>query len=1240
MKTFFILRWLGILTLTFFFTDTFAQRLKGENNTNQGKRVWRKGSLFLGAQNANSNNPRLFVTNGHVLFDNSVMDNAPGTGTGAWPAVPTTGASNRFMFMPNFAAMRVGQVTGTQWNNTSGNNLIGLYTFAGGLNSNATDIYGFAYGNLAQSNGRGAFALGENVTAGAANSFAIGRNVGTANFVGSLIFGDQSNTVTALNASAANQFSARYTGGYRFFTDPNGVSTQGIFFSNAGNVGLGVPTPNEKLEVAGRILLQANTATGIATNGTIRWNGTDFEGRKGGVWVRLDDNGGGGTADNLGNHIATLPLQLGNNWLTDNASFNRGLNINSTGQVLITNGTTFTSATAGLHSDGSVRFSGLPASTAQLLAIVADANGNLSTRSLNPEAFTGSGLANNLSLTNTVARWDNTNGTFEHGTLSDDGTTVSNTGNVALDANGNTISVANLPTDPGDDELTLMLIEGGTNRVVTRELSNIEDDPQIANNLQNGEIPHWNGVELASGNLHEVNSLIGIGTNTPNALLHINGGAVLADGNTGGTPTKAAGASTRMVWVPAKAAFRAGQIDNAGATTEWNDANIGNNSAAFNLNTTASGSNSFAVGNGTTASGTNAMAAGNGASAGGNDAAAFGTGTQANNNSDFATGSGGIANGGSSMVTGSGNNANGNSSVANGTLTSAMNTNSTSNGIQTFAFGTNSYAAGQSTYAGPLAAPPPAIGVPFPPAFPSPLGSPNILLPNLLPPNSPRGIAPFLIGQQPPTPRTDQFSAGQGTVASGQAAAVFNYFNHATGDFAFACNEVNLASNTASFASGHYTISLAFASASFNDSTNATAQAASSFGTATTASGVSSLATGNNTAASGLNASSFGQRSSASGQNAIAMGQNTTASGLNSFAMGQNTTAGASNSVAIGQGTSPLTPLSNTIPSSLIVDFQGSSTTPTFFVGPVVGATPPVPEGVGIRTNAPTQALHVNGNAVKSVGGTAWLTTSDARLKDEKSTIENGLDLIMQMRPVTYTYNQLRNEKFGADPGLKYGFMAQELKEIVPEFVEVDAEGTHWYNPSGFEAIFTSALQQQQAQFEAIELEKVELQENLNALSADLEVEKAANAALESQLSALEAQVVDQQVTMAGELADLRLMVADICNNGCEGQNEPLNAPSKNGTSQLKDPSELFQNMPNPFREKTVIRYNLAGKVDQASITIYNLSGTSMASYSLPLVKGRGSLELNANELASGQYLYTLVVNGSEVATKKMVLTD
>jgi hypothetical protein len=54
------------------------------------------------------------------------------------------------------------------------------------------------------------------------------------------------------------------------------------------DVGIGTASPGEKLEVTGAVKIGAAAGT---ADGTIRWTGTDFEGRKGGAWVSLTQGG-------------------------------------------------------------------------------------------------------------------------------------------------------------------------------------------------------------------------------------------------------------------------------------------------------------------------------------------------------------------------------------------------------------------------------------------------------------------------------------------------------------------------------------------------------------------------------------------------------------------------------------------------------------------------------------------------------------------------------------------------------------------------------------------------------------------------------------------------------------------------------------------------------------------------------------------------------------------------------------
>jgi hypothetical protein len=109
-------------------------------------------------------------------------------------------------------------------------------------------------------------------------------------------------------------------------------------------------------------------------------------------------------------------------------------------------------------------------------------------------------------------------------------------------------------------------------------------------------------------------------------------GSLLLNGSQGDTPMN--GSGTRLMWVPAKAALRAGTV----GTTNWDDSNIGTYSAAFGNDNRASGSYSFATGNGNIASGQSSVALGAASSATTTYAVAIGPGSTASGNSSMALG--------------------------------------------------------------------------------------------------------------------------------------------------------------------------------------------------------------------------------------------------------------------------------------------------------------------------------------------------------------------------------------------------------------------------------------------------------------------------------------------------------------------------------------------------------------------------------------------------------------------------
>jgi len=145
------------------------------------------------------------------------------------------------------------------------------------------------------------------------------------------------------------------------------------------------------------------------------------------------------------------------------------------------------------------------------------------------------------------------------------------------------------------------------------------------------------------------NGRIGIGTNTPLTDFHINNGdGFLITGIFGNGTIPTQGAGTRLMWYPAKGAFRSGRVTG----TTWDNANVGDYSFASGYNTRASGNYSVAFGNASYSSAEGAFAVGNQAAATGIYSFAAGHNPQATGPNSIALGRGGIASDSSSIAIG------------------------------------------------------------------------------------------------------------------------------------------------------------------------------------------------------------------------------------------------------------------------------------------------------------------------------------------------------------------------------------------------------------------------------------------------------------------------------------------------------------------------------------------------------------------------------------------------------------
>lgn len=142
-------------------------------------------------------------------------------------------------------------------------------------------------------------------------------------------------------------------------------------------------------------------------------------------------------------------------------------------------------------------------------------------------------------------------------------------------------------------------------------------------------------------------------------------------------------------------------------------------------------------------------------------------------------------------------------------------------------------------------------------------------------------------------------------------------------------------------------------------------------------------------------------------------------------------------------------------------------------------------------TNTVRVKFNSNGTVFKSSGSASWDVISDARLKTELGPLENALDRLLRLRGVRFEYHS-DAKPYGMDlpKGEQIGFIAQEVQQVFPEWVNTSEDGVLTIGERGTTALLVEALRE------------------LTVRNAVLEAElRARDAALDARIAALESRL-------------------------------------------------------------------------------------------------------------------------------------
>jgi len=142
---------------------------------------------------------------------------------------------------------------------------------------------------------------------------------------------------------------------------------------------------------------------------------------------------------------------------------------------------------------------------------------------------------------------------------------------------------------------------------------------------------------------------------------------------------------------------------------------------------------------------------------------------------------------------------------------------------------------------------------------------------------------------------------------------------------------------------------------------------------------------------------------------------------------------------------------------------------------------------VGINTDTPREALEVVGNicATGTIG-----VCSDERYKKNIETITNALALLEKMRGVNFNWrtSEFPDRKFS--DAEQVGFIAQELKEVLPELVSQGSDGFYSVDYSRLTPVLVEAVKEQQKEITSLKSEMQELKRLVQTLASSADAKK------------------------------------------------------------------------------------------------------------------------------------------------------
>ena len=270
----------------------------------------------------------------------------------------------------------------------------------------------------------------------------------------------------------------------------------------------------------------------------------------------------------------------------------------------------------------------------------------------------------------------------------------------------------------------------------------------------------------------------------------------------------------------------------------------------------------------------------------------------------------------------------------------------------------------------------------------------------------------------------------------------------------------------------------------------------------------------------------------------------------------------------------------------------------------------------------------------------SWTTYSDIRLKKDTAAFKDGLAVLRKVHPVTYKFTGT-----GGLPTIKtnIGIIAQEIQKIAPYCIGTSVLVVKQSETSNFGSDVVSSKPDTGGIGQSLV--------NVLTYNYDGLIYVLINSVkqLDSTVTVLQKQLAakaGQRTTNTNPdsaIKALQKQVDDLIKNCCNKTNQNNSGSGKtltvNTNTLSSSDAVLYPNVPNPFNVSTIIKCFIPDASKAASLLVFDMNGTLKKTI---ILNGKGEVNtvINAKELIAGMYFYTLIIDGNEIDTKKMILTE